>query len=127
MTTENQKTPDEKLTFPLKFDRCPTCGSTKRIAEMLRDEEAAKGKVPKDSPMVMLRAVTPMTELQTIMLGLSIVPLLTCLFDICAECGTLYSVMVQRQDIPTSEIQKMMGMVPAGPQIFNRQQHRHPS
>lgn len=130
---ENLK-PQDELKFPMKFDKCPVCGSTKRIAETLRDEEAAKGKVPKDCLMVVLQAVTPITEMKTIMLGLSIVPLLTCQIDICADCGTLYSIAVHKQDIPTGELQKMMGIAPQprpipplGPQIFNRQQRRHPS
>ena len=129
MAIENQKTPDEKLMFPMKFDKCPMCGSTKRVAEMLRDEEAAKGKVPKDSHMIAFRAVTPITELNTIILGLSIVPVLTFEFDVCAnpKCGAFYPVVITRQDMPTSDLQKMMGIVPAGPQILNRQQRRHPN
>ena len=128
MTKENKKNKDEKLEFPIKVDKCPVCGSTRRVTETVRDEEAAKGRVPKDSPMIAFRAVTPITEVKTILQGLSIVPVLTFEFDVCAnpKCSAFYCVKIQRQDMPTGELQKMMGLVPAGPQILSRQQRRHP-
>lgn len=131
MTTENQKPQDQALTFPLKFDRCPN-GHTRRVAETVRDQEAAKGKVPKDSIMVMQQLNAPIAEMKTIMLGLSIVPFLTADVDICVECGALYATTVHRRDIPTSDLQKAMGIAappqrPAsGFQGLNRQQRRHP-
>lgn len=134
MTTENQETQNERLKFPIVHDKCPVCGWTKKVAEIMRDEEAAKGKVPKDSHMVAMRAVTPIAEFQTILLGLSIVPVLTYEFDVCAnpDCGIFYCVNILRQDMPTSDLQKIMGIAPQpqqplGFQALNRQQRRHSS
>ena len=123
MTNEHQETQNEGLTFPIVHDKCPMCGWTKKVTETMRDEAAAAGKVPKDCHMVAMRAVTPITEIQTIMRGLSIVPVLTYEFDVCAnpDCGAFYCVQILRQDMPTSDLQKMMGLVPQ-PQprgIFN--------
>jgi len=132
MTTENQETQDEGLKFPIVHDKCPVCGRPRSITQRVRDEEVAKGRVPKDMPVVALRAVSPITEMKTILLGLSIVPVLTHELDVC-ECGVVYSVNSVRQDMPTSDVQKMMGIV-AQPRRatvsdfsapLNRQQRRH--
>lgn len=112
MTTENQETPEQGLTFPIKVDKCPYCGSTRRVAEMVRDEEVAKGKLPKDLSVVAMQAVTPVTEMKTILLGLSIVPVLTFQFDQCVDCNGWYAISTSRQDMPTGDLQKMMGIVP---------------
>jgi len=117
MTTDNQETQNEKLDFPIVHDKCPVCGSTKRVTEMLRDEQAAKGKVPKDSPMIALRAMTPIAELPAIMLGLSMIPLLTFDFDVCAnpDCGVVYCPTITRQDMPASTLQQLIGMTQTKP------------
>ena len=83
--------------------------------------------------MVEQQVVVPIAPIQTIMMGLSIVPVLFFKYDVCAnpECGIRYCVSIERKDIPTSELQKMMGIarqtqqVPPGFQGFNRQQRRH--
>ena len=134
MTTEDQESQKQELQFPIVHDKCPVCGWTKTVAEIMRDEAAAKGKVPKDCHIVAMRAVTPITEIQTILQGLSIVPVLTFEFDVCAnpDCGAFYCVNILRQDMSGSDIQKMMGIAPQpqqslpGLQGFNRQQRRHP-
>jgi len=133
MTTENQETQDEGLKFPITHDACPVCGRLRSITQRVRDEEVAKGKVPKDLPVVALRAVSPITEMKTILLGLSIVPVLTHELDVC-ECGIVYSVNSVRQDMPTSDVQKMLGIVAqprqapiSGFNPLNRQQRRHGS
>ena len=137
MTTENQETQNEKLVFPMKFDKCPACGSTARVVAMLRDEEAAKGKVPKDVPMVADQGLCPITEMKTVLLGLSIVPVLVFQYDVCPKCGTKYCISIIRKDMPTSELQKLMGIqvapinLQSSPSMglggMNRQQRRHPS
>ena len=132
MTTENQETPNQGLKFPIMHDKCPHCGSTQRVAETVANEEVAKGKLSKDIRIVAMRAITPVADIKIIMMGLSIVPVLTFEFDQCAnpECGAFYPVATNRQDMPASEVQKMMGIAPQPPQTLgfqglNRQQRRH--
>ena len=112
MTTDNQESQNQGLEFPIVHDKCPVCGWTKKVTETMRDEEAAKGKFSKDTHMVAMRAVAPIAELQTIMLGVRIVPVLTYEFDVCAnpDWGAFYCGKVLRQDMPTSDLQKMMGI-----------------
>ena len=130
MTNENQETQDEGLKFPIVHDACPVCGRARPITQIVRDEEAAKGRVPKDLPVAAINAVAPVTEMKTILLGLSIVPVLTHQLDVC-ECGAVYAVNSVRQDMPTGDLQKVMGIVrqpqqpPPGFPGQNRQQRRH--
>lgn len=131
MTTENQETPNDKLTFPLKFSKCPNCGSNRRPAEIVANEQKAKGKMAKEQPIAADRNLAIIADIPTVIQGLSMVPVLTYLGDTCADCGLKYTVEVQRQDLPASEVQKLMGMAPRAPQappgtlFLNREQRRH--
>jgi len=123
MTTDNQENQKQELEFPIVHDKCPVCGWTKTVTGIMKDEEVAKGKVPEGTRMIALRALTPIAEIQTIMRGLSIVPVLTFEFDVCAnpDCGAFYCVGVGRQDMPTGDLQKMLGIAPQPQQrgMFN--------
>lgn len=119
----------EPLKFPRQFDKCPACGSVKRVAQLVGAEEVAKGKLPKEIVMKIEQDVVPVTELKTILLGLSIVPVLIAQYDVCYDCGTKYCFEMDRKDMPTTEVQKMMGFQaapPPSPMLMNRAQRRHP-
>lgn len=79
----------EELQFPLNFDHCPNCGSTKRLAETVAKQEKEKGKISEDTHVVMVSYQTLVADPRKMILT---VPIISTFVDICADCGTLYCV-----------------------------------
>lgn len=126
MVTENQDSKPQALQFPIVHSKCPVCGCEEDVVGKVKAEELAKGKGEEGTPMMMLRAATPVAELATIMLGLSMVPMLTFDLQACAnpDCGALYFNRAERNDLSALDIQKMLGLQVGAPGL-NRQQRRH--
>jgi len=85
--------------FPVKFNKCPVCGSEKRIVEEEVKNEIEAGRLPKNSrvPAVISQSMLFDATLTTTILAKKQVPLLMGLYDICSDCGTLYLVEMQKQ------------------------------
>lgn len=87
----------EELNFPLGFNSCPHCGETTRILESIGDEQKEKGKALASTrfslPMMPVVIVDPQKP------ALS-APVVQYIFDICAKCGAVYCVWVDKRDIP---------------------------
>ncbi len=75
------------LKFPLEWDKCPHCGSAEAVADMVTEEEKAKGKIGPSGKGVILQVITPIADPRIALLS---VPVLVAQFDVCAKCGTLY-------------------------------------
>lgn len=106
----------EPLKFPLVFSKCPACGSERRVAEMVGDEEVEKKKVSPQIQMAMISNNVAIADPARAMLS---APVLTVLYDVCADCGTLYAKYVGRKDMSLQDL----GNGPAGP-IGNRPMNR---
>ena len=104
---------EEKQEFPKTFDKCPVCGSTRRLAGMIGEQEKAKHKLMANTPVFL-------NQLQTIVADQAIpsstVPVLITSLDVCADCGTLYCI---RADVGTATVQ-------AKPSILGRQPPQKP-
>jgi hypothetical protein len=86
----------------LTFDKCPNCKSTNQVAGSLCKQEQEKGKLNKGEyiPLYGFQAVIANPNKQSkIILARSTVPVVTAVFDICADCGTFYAVKVQTQTV----------------------------
>jgi hypothetical protein len=110
-----EKNVDEKSRFPMTFDKCPSCGSTKRVAGMIGDEEKAKGRIRKEGLAVAFIQQVVINDPTITVLS---APALMTYYDICADCGDVYCVMAQIGKAQS----KPMNMPPLG----NRQERRHP-
>ena len=89
--------------------------------------EMAKGKLREGIPMMMLRCGVPVAEIQTIMLGLSMIPVLSFDLQACSnpDCGAVYFSRAERVDMSALDVQKTLGLQVGAPGQ-NRQQRRHP-
>lgn len=86
---------NKELVFPIKFDKCPVCGSTERVAEIAGDELKAAGRMSKDSRIVMFATNTPIVD-ATRLLSHVMAPTLISLYDVCAnpKCGNFYCIEI---------------------------------
>jgi len=87
-----EKSVDEKSRFPMTFDKCPSCGSTARVAGMIGEEEKAKGKIRKAGIAVAFIQQVVISDPSIFVLS---APALITYYDICAECGAVYCVLAQ--------------------------------
>ena len=82
----------EELKFPLKFDSCPNCGSTKRIAGSVAEQEKEKGRIGKDAQGFIQKLSAIITDPRIAALQ---APIVIAFMDICSDCGTYYCVLAQ--------------------------------
>lgn len=92
----------EELTFPKTYDKCPVCGSKRRIVNGVMDEQKAKGLASPDLKSAMMMAQNPIVDPSRIALS---IPVLLPLIDACYDCGALYVI----------EVNKVMGTPQMGP------------
>ena len=94
MTEENK--------FPMVFDKCPSCGSTKRVVGPIADEEKAQGRISPELHGSCRTGVSQVFDGQKVMsLGIAVkVPTLFFLHDICANCGLEHIVRIERKEQP---------------------------
>ncbi len=79
----------EELKFPLKFTKCPICGSTRRLAEELVKQEKEKGKIGLDANAFLFQQQTLIMDPRKVILSF---PVCITFYDACLDCGTTYCV-----------------------------------
>jgi len=84
---ENEK----ELKFPKEFKKCPGCGSTKRIAQTVGDQEKSKGKIAKDT-IIVIEQKGSLVYNPFSMIAVLSAPLIISNYDVCAKCGMYYCV-----------------------------------
>lgn len=87
------------MEYPVKFSKCPVCGSEKRIVEAEAQQEIKSGKLPEGAmvPAILTKSfLYDPKNITNFVAKREILVILTCC-DICAECGTLYCVEAQKQ------------------------------
>ena len=85
--------------YPIKFELCPVCGSESRIIETETNEEISKGnlKIGTKIPILATRTII-FVPTEPKILAKRTVPMLMGYFDVCADCGTLYCVEMQKNE-----------------------------
>jgi len=83
---------EEELKFPLEFNECPNCGSTRRVAGIIAEQEREKGKIGKDAQMALHQFTSIIADPRMVTLQ---APAIIAYVDICADCGTLYCIHAQ--------------------------------
>jgi len=104
-----------ELRFPIEFTECPTCGSKRRIAEMVTKEEIEKGnlKPGQRTPIIASRClIFDPTSLQ-ILVPKKEVLMLSVFLDACADCGTLYCIHIEK-GVGVIGTQPPSGEIPPG-------------
>ncbi|MDP2727025.1 MAG: hypothetical protein Q8P59_05740 [Dehalococcoidia bacterium] len=114
----------QPLTFPLKWDKCPSCGSNRRVADQVKEEEKAKGRVGADLHTALAVLTTLIIDPRNASRQLT-APVLITYLDACAACGALYCVHIDRQEQSLAVMAPgQPGRPPAGPGMdFLRKGH----
>lgn len=97
-----------------EFDKCPVCGSKKRLMEELVNEEKEKNKLGAEVTPCLLKmssiATTPKSQVlvgQTVSVG-------TAVTDVCLDCGTIYATKIYRGEALLQAQPMRGGMPPPG-------------
>ena len=89
------------------FDKCPSCGSTNKIAQGIIDDLKKEGKIRSQMGGA---AMVTMVILMDPAVGTLRVTQLTTMYDICAECGALYCILAKTDSVPAPTLQQMPPM-----------------
>lgn len=88
--------------WPMKWDKCPVCGSIDRLIESeVKDAKAAgllgpDARIPAMAARSALFDPNPATP-RVLAIGKRF-PVIVSFFDVCAACGTLYCVEAHKQE-----------------------------
>lgn len=94
--------PEEKETFDLKFEKCGVCGSEETLLEKARG-----GMKAGEKQLPLHTSVTPLVERHHLLLS---VPVLVCIYDACANCGTYRVVRAAKTKmVATAQMPKFPG------------------
>lgn len=88
----------------LKFDSCPVCGSTRRLAGSIGDRLKEEDKALPESNFALIQAVVPIVDPNKpsrVLVGAS-VPVAIAIIDACMDCGCLYTLRQTEQAAQTT-------------------------
>ena len=99
-----------------EFDCCPQCGSTRRLAEEVAEEQREKGMMGKGLKYGLHQLGGPILDPRRVnkMLVGTKVPTATALLDVCLDCGNVYAVRLERGEVPLKGIIAQPGQPPPG-------------
>jgi len=106
-----------------EFDKCPVCGSTRRFAGSVADEQIEKGVMGKGLKYVIFQMGGPILDPRKVtqMLVGTKVPTVSALPDVCLDCGAIYAVRLERGEVPLRVVvaqpppgQQPPGTIPPG-------------
>ena len=87
----------EEISYPIQFDACPACKSTRRIIEMETQKAIEAGDLRPDAKIPILATRTLIFNPNTaLVIEVKRVPALYGYYDVCADCGTLYCIAVEK-------------------------------
>jgi uncharacterized Zn finger protein len=86
----------------LKFNACPNCGSEETVSRVLSKEGQEKGNLTKEQSIALFgiqTIVADPSKQQKIIVSKREVPAVSCVFDVCSKCGTLFATTVSIQNV----------------------------
>ncbi|MFW6125491.1 MAG: hypothetical protein ACOC58_00135 [Chloroflexota bacterium] len=99
-----------------KFDKCPSCGSTRRLAGDVADEEREKGRMDPELRYGLYEMGGPIVDPRKAneMLVGSMVPVVRAVVDVCLDCGMVYTITLERGEVPLQAVAMKPGQRPPG-------------
>lgn len=85
-----------------EYDKCPVCGSTRRFAEEVAQEQREKGLMGEGLKFGIYQMAGPIldpSKVNQMLVGTKI-PTVSALVDVCLDCGCLYAVRLERGEVP---------------------------
>lgn len=108
----------EEVKFPLTFSQCPNCGSERKVAKSIVDEEIAAGKLPWDTKGIIMEVKNIYFDPNPKLVATKIeAPAVRAFMDICADCGTFYCVYAEKGKVQLQG-KIMRGQPPPGQSPF---------
>lgn len=98
--------PNNKQRIIAEFDKCPNCGSTRRLAGEVAEEQVEKGLMGQDLKYGLYQMAGPILDPRQVnkMLVGTKVPTVSALVDQCLDCGTIYAVRSERGEVPLKTV-----------------------
>ena len=78
---------------PITFDKCPACGSTRRIAGMEIQSQIDKGRANPNTQAWLFNHQSMIADMSRTHLQ---VPIILSFYDVCVDCGTVYCIRVEK-------------------------------
>jgi hypothetical protein len=91
-----EKYEGSKMDYPKKFPKCPNCGSEVRVIESEAKEEMAKGNIKVVTRATCMVTETAVFDPTSLIVAPREVPMIRAFYDICADCGTLYCIGLEK-------------------------------
>lgn len=109
---------NDKQQIIAEFDKCPVCGSTRRFAEEVAQEQKEKGLMGEGLKFGIYQMAGPIldpSKVNQMLVGTKI-PTISALVDVCLDCGTIYAVRLERGEVPLRAVvaQPPPGQPPPG-------------
>ena len=79
----------DEIKFPLKFEECPNCGSTRRVANEVLEKEKLKNNVGLGVNAFLFQHQSMIADARKPFLS---APIILTFYDACVDCGTVYCV-----------------------------------
>jgi len=95
-----------KVIKAYKFDHCPNCGSTHRLAGDVAKEATKRGFFDEDAEVAigeLKKIMVDINKPQSVLYG-STLPEVRCALDMCTKCGTIYGYLADVSEIPAAEL-----------------------
>ncbi len=108
------------------FDQCPNCGCSIRVYESAANQMILEGKEPADYRYVMQQfqsVIASPKHLESAPIG-SKLPAITTQLDICQDCGTVYAISVEWEEVEKRQA-PIRPIVPNAPLRLPPRLHRN--
>jgi len=104
----------DKQQIIAEFDKCPNCGSTKRLAGSVAEEQKEKGLMGEGLKFGLYQMAGPILDPRKVnqMLVGTMIPTISALVDACLDCGIIYAVRLERGEVPLTAV---VAQPPPGP------------
>lgn len=83
---------EQKVEFPLTFDQCPVCGSKRRVANEVIQEQKDAGTAKESTQAWLFNHQSIIMDQGRPHIQ---VPVVLSLYDVCMDCGTVYCIRAE--------------------------------
>lgn len=93
------------MSFPLTFNRCPSCGCKDTVCRLACADDPS---IPKGTFLSLEKKITPIQDFTKI--STPTTKILLRHYDTCSKCGLDYCTRVEKTTMDTNTLMKMMGL-----------------
>lgn len=83
----------EERKYPITFDQCPNCGSKRRVANEVIQEQKDLGRAGENTKAWLFQHQSMIADMSRTHLQM---PVVMSYYDVCVDCGTTYCIRVEK-------------------------------